>query len=262
MNPFEMYPMEITKVLKETDIDSTFITKFSKPLKSGQFLQLSVPGFGEAPISISDFDGEELHLTIRKVGRVTDAIFNLKPGDNLHYRGPYGNGFEIDRYKDSNLFVITGGTGLAPVKQLVKHFINNPKHSKSFTLLSGFKSPDDILFKDEFIEWQKKVDLTLTVDSGDDSWNGDVGLVTQYINSLNLNKTENKKIIVVGPPPMMKFTLIELIKNGCKPEDIWVSFERNMSCGIGKCGHCKIDETYVCLEGPVFPYTKALELID
>lgn len=262
MNPYEMNKMKILALEPQTSIDTKFIVEFNKPLICGQFLQLSVPGVGEAPISVSDFDGKKLEMTIRKVGRLTDALFDLQVGDSFYYRGPYGNGFDIEEFKGTDLIIITGGTGLAPVKQLAKHFINNPSDTSSFKMISGFKSPEDVLFADEFKEWKKSADITLTIDNEHENWSGDVGLVTQFVGELGLDKKRNKKIIVVGPPPMMKFMILELLKNGCKDEEICVSFERNMSCGLGKCGHCKIDETYVCLEGPVFSYTKARNLID
>ncbi|WP_432402709.1 anaerobic sulfite reductase subunit AsrB [Wukongibacter sp. M2B1] len=261
-NPYLMEKIKIIDIKPETDIDYTFTLEYSKPLLGGQFLQLSIPGVGEAPISISDFEDNKLDMTIRKVGKLTDEIFNLKKGDYLYARGPYGNGFNLDDYKDSKLIVIAGGTGLAPVKSIIKHFINNQNEVKSLEVLLGFKSPKDILFNETIEDWSKRVKLTLTVDNGDKNWSGKTGLLTKYISDFDLTDINNTKIIVVGPPIMMKFTTLELIKNNVPQENIWVSFERKMSCGIGKCGHCKIDETYVCLEGPVFKYEKAKKLID
>jgi len=261
-NPYLMEKIKVLDIKPETDIDYTFTLEYSKPLIGGQFLQLSIPGVGEAPISISDFEENRLDMTIRKVGKLTDEIFNLKPGDYLYARGPYGNGFDISEYKDSKLIVIAGGTGLAPVKSIIKHFINNKNEVKSLEVLLGFKSPKDILFKETLEDWSNRTNLTLTVDNGDGDWTGNTGLITKYIADLDLSDVNNTKIIVVGPPIMMKFTTLELLKNNIPEENIWVSFERKMSCGIGKCGHCKIDETYVCLEGPVFKYKKAKKLID
>lgn len=261
-NPYLMEKIKIIDIKPETDIDYTFTLEYSKPLIGGQFLQISIPGVGEAPISISDFEDARLDMTIRKVGKLTDEIFNLKPGDYLYARGPYGNGFNINEYRDNKLIVIAGGTGLAPVKSVIKHFINNKNEVKSLEVLLGFKSPKDILFKETLKKWNNKTSLTLTVDNGDENWAGNTGLITKYIANLDLSDVNNTKIIVVGPPIMMKFTTLELLKNNVPEENIWVSFERKMSCGIGKCGHCKIDETYVCLEGPVFKYEKAKKLID
>jgi anaerobic sulfite reductase subunit B len=256
-----MDKLEILDIIPETAVDSTYILAWDKPLKPGQFLQLSLPGVGEAPISVSDFEPGKLFMTIRKVGRLTDAIFALQAGDHLYARGPYGNGFEYRDYFHSHLKVIAGGTGLAPVKKVIKNFIGNDQVA-GLEVLLGFKTPDDILFKEEIQAWVDSGVATLTVDNGNENWRGHTGLITQYIASLNLDDREGSKFIVVGPPIMIKFVILELLKLKVPEENIWVSFERTMSCGIGKCGHCKINETYVCLEGPVFRYTKAKNLLD
>ena len=260
-NPYLMEKIEVLDITPETAIDSTYTLAWDKPLTPGQFLQLSIPGVGEAPISVSDFEPGKLFVTIRKVGRLTDAIFGLKAGDHLFARGAYGNGFEYRDYFDSHLKVIAGGTGLAPVKKVIKNFIGNDQVA-SLEVLLGFKSPADILFKDEIQGWVDSGVATLTVDNGDESWSGNTGLITRYVPGLNLDDREASKFIVVGPPIMNKFVTLELLKLNVPEANIWVSFERKMSCGIGKCGHCKIDETYVCLEGPVFRYTKAKNLLD
>jgi anaerobic sulfite reductase subunit B len=260
-NPYTMEKVEVLEVKPETPIDSTYTVAWDKPLKPGQFLQLSIPGVGEAPISVSDFEDGKLFMTIRKVGRLTDAIFALKAGDHLFARGPYGNGFEYRDYFHSHLKVIAGGTGLAPVKKMIKDFMGNGQVA-SLEVLLGFRSPGDILYKDEIQTWVDSGVATLTVDRGDEPWQGHTGLITEYIACLNLDNLADSKFIVVGPPVMIKFVIQELMKLNVSAAQIWVSFERNMSCGIGKCGHCKIDETYVCLEGPVFAYTKAKNLLD
>lgn len=261
INPYLMEKVKILDIQKETDIDYTYALEYSKPVSPGQFLQLSIPGVGEAPISISDYDDNKLFLTIRKVGVLTEEIFNLKVGDYLFVRGPYGNGFKLEDYKNKFVKVIAGGTGLAPVKKVVKTLMHSDD-VRSLELLVGFKSPNDILFKEEVKDWVSQGKAHITVDKGNEQWDGNVGLITQYIDQLDFNHLNETIFIVVGPPIMMKFTTLELIKKGVKEENIWVSFERKMSCGIGKCGHCKIDETYVCLEGPVFNYIKARKLID
>jgi len=260
-NPYLMDKIEVLDITPETAIDSTYTVAWDRPVKPGQFLQLSIPGVGEAPISISDFEPGKLFMTIRKVGRLTEALFALKAGDHLYARGPYGNGFEYRDYGNSHLKVIAGGTGLAPVKKVIKHFIGN-RQAASLEVLLGFKTPDDILFKDEVQAWVDSGVATLTVDNGDKHWRGNTGLITHYIPGLNLDNLADSKFIVVGPPIMNKFATQELLKLQVPEANIWVSFERRMSCGIGKCGHCKIDETYVCLEGPVFRYSQAKNLLD
>lgn len=261
-NPYLPRPYTLLRVKPETDIDYTFTFKCEDSMIGGQFMQLSMPGIGEAPISISDFDGATLDMTIRKVGRLTDKIFEMKPGEHLFMRGPYGNGFDLKEYDGRDLVVIAGGTGLAPVKKTIAHYMDNLEAVKSLQVLVGFKSPKDILFPETLKAWSAKTRTIVTVDNPAEGWDGATGLIPTHIVNLDLTDVKDKVAVVVGPPVMMKFTTLELIKQGFREENIWVSFERKMSCGIGKCGHCKIDETYVCLEGPVFNYTKAKNLID
>ena len=261
-NPYMSTPYEIIDIKKETAIDYTFKIAYKGKLLGGQFMEVSIPGVGEAPISICNFDNESLEMTIRKVGRLTEGLFGLKPGDRLFLRGPYGNGFDINLFKGKDLLFIAGGTGLAPVRKTIDYFIRNEDQAESLEVLIGFKTPSDRLFIDDLSRWSKSAKVIVTVDKGDESWLGERGLITTHLDKLDLSNVGEKIVVVVGPPIMMKFTTLELLKKGCKEENIWVSFERKMSCGIGKCGHCKIDETYVCLEGPVFNYTKAKNLID
>lgn len=261
-NPYLPKAYEILSIVEETEIDFTYKVAFDGKVVGGQFMEISIPGVGEAPISICNFGDDFIEMTIRKVGRLTDKVFDLQPGSHLFMRGPYGNGFDLDIFRDKDLVFVAGGTGLAPVRKTIDYFASNKDQVKSLELLVGFKSPQDRLFIQDLDKWGQDNHLIQTVDHGDDKWIGTTGLVTQHITKFDLTKVEDKVAVVVGPPIMMKFTTLELIKNGFKEENIWVSFERKMSCGIGKCGHCKIDETYVCLEGPVFNYTKAKFLID
>lgn len=261
-NPYLPKAYKILEIRKETEIDFTYKIEYSGPLVGGQFMEISIPGVGEAPISICGFDDNSLEMTIRKVGRLTDKIFDLKPGDKLFMRGPYGNGFNINLFKGKDVAFIAGGTGLAPIRKTIDYFATNPTDLKNLEVLVGFKTPNDRLFIDDLERWSKTAKVTITVDNAVDGWTGETGLITTHIDKLDLSDVGNKIAVVVGPPIMMKFTTLELIKKGFKEENIWVSFERKMSCGIGKCGHCKIDETYVCVEGPVFNYTKAKRLID
>lgn len=261
-NPYLPKAYQILEKRKETEIDYTFKIAYEGDLIGGQFMQISIPGVGEAPISICNFDEKSLEMTIRKVGRLTDKVFELEAGDQLFLRGPYGNGFDIDFFRDKDLVFIAGGTGLAPVRKTIDFFVENPEESEGLEVLVGFKSPDDRIFTYDLDRWSEKAKVIVTVDKGDEDWKGEVGLIPSHITKFDLSGVEEKIAVVVGPPIMMKFTTLELIKQGFKEENIWVSFERKMSCGIGKCGHCKIDESYVCLEGPVFNYRKAKELID
>ena len=261
-NPYQTFPVEILAIRPETEIDWTFRVAWNRPVLGGQFLELSLPGIGEGPISVSDFGDGWLDLTIRRVGILTNAIHALKAGDSLQVRGPYGNGWPLAEFAGRHLIVAAGGTGLAPVKSVVRTFAEHPEKASRFDLLAGFKSPADILFREELAAWSRSARVSVTVDKGDAAWTGSVGLITAFIPPLEIPDLSNVAVLVVGPPPMMKFSAIEFLRRGIPEERLWLSFERRMQCGIGKCGHCKIDETYVCLEGPVFPYTKAEQLLD
>lgn len=261
-NEYIPFRSEILEVIEHTAIEYTFRMAFKGDVKPGQFFEVSLPKFGEAPISVSGIGENYVDLTIRKVGKVTDEIFKNYVGDKLFLRGPYGNGFDIENYKDKELIVVAGGTGLSPVRGIVEYFSKNPSHSKGFTLITGFKSPEDVLFKSDMKVWKDTMNLIMTVDTAKEGYEGKVGLVTKYIPELKIEDMESVQVVVVGPPMMMKFTVLEFLKLGIKEENIWISQERKMCCGIGKCGHCKIDDTYICLDGPVFNYTKGKSLID
>lgn len=259
-NPYAFTAVKILGFYDETAIDRTFELEWTDPVSIGGFFEVSVPGVGEAPISISEHKDGVLYMTIRRVGKVTDVIFNLHVGDYLYMRGPYGNGFTDKFIGSGPVTVIAGGTGLAPVRGLVDRLsLDRPEQLE---LLVGFKSPNDRLFVSTLENWEKRFKVIQTVDSASEGYEGRTGLVTQFIPELSLQDADKRIYVVVGPPIMMKFVTLGLIKAGVGPERIVVSFERNMSCGIGKCGHCKIDETYVCLEGPVFSYVKAQQLLD
>ena len=261
-NEYIPFLSEIKEVIKHTEIEYTFRMAFEGDVKPGQFFEVSLPKYGEAPISVSGIREGTVDLTIRKVGKVTGEIFEKYVGDSLFMRGPYGNGFELENYKGHEVVVVAGGTGLSPVRGIVEHFSNNPQDAKGFTLITGFKSPQDMLFKEDLKEWANNMNLIVTVDQAPEGYTGPTGLVTKFIPDLEIKDLEDVQVIVVGPPIMMKFTVQEFLKRGIKEENIWISHERKMCCGIGKCGHCKIDDTYICLDGPVFNYTKGKLLRD
>ena len=261
-NPIMPTACKIISINKETDIEWTFRVESSFKANHGQFMQLSIPKIGEAPISISGMENDYMDFTLRAVGKVTNEIFEKQVGDFLFLRGPYGNGWPFEELKGKHLVFITGGTGLAPVRSLLNEFYENTDLVKSVTLISGFKNKESILFKDELNKWKDKFKTFYTLDNDSiEAWNS--GLVTNFVKDVNFSSFDNNyAVIVVGPPIMMKFTGLELKKYNIPDENIWMSFERKMSCAIGKCGHCRIDETYICLDGPVFPYTKAKNLVD
>ncbi|AQM58940.1 anaerobic sulfite reductase subunit AsrB [Clostridium baratii] len=253
---------EIISVTKESKLEYTFRVKTDIKVKHGQFLQLSIPKVGEAPISVSGFGDGYLDFTIRSVGKVTDEIFKLEAGDTIFLRGSYGIGWPVDKFKDKNIIIVAGGTGVAPVRSMINKFYDDEDYVKSLNLVIGFKDEDGILFKNELEKWKEKFNTIYTLDKGEkEGWSQ--GMVTKHLDKLPIKEFgDNYEVVIVGPPIMMHFTALEFLKLGVKEEKIWVSFERKMSCAVGKCGHCRIDETYVCLEGPVFNYTKAKTLLD
>ena len=261
-NKYLPFISEIAEVIKHTDIEYTFRMRYQGEVKPGQFFEVSIPKYGEAPISVSGIGEDTVDLTIRRVGKVTNEIFEHYAGDKLFLRGPYGNGFDVELYKGKELIVVAGGTGVSPVKGIIDYFSEHPEEVKGFSLIAGFKSPEDILFTEDFKRWQQTCRVILTVDQADEGSGYQTGLVTTYIPDLEIADQSEAAAIVVGPPVMMKFAVAELLKRGIQEEQIWISHERKMCCGIGKCGHCKIDDTYICLDGPVFQYGKGVKLID
>ncbi|URZ06982.1 anaerobic sulfite reductase subunit AsrB [Clostridium felsineum] len=261
-NEYIPFLSEIKEVIKHTDIEYTFRMSYEGDVKSGQFFEVSMPKYGEAPISVSGIGENTIDFTIRRVGKVTNEVFENYVGDKLFLRGPYGNGFDVENYKNKEIVIVAGGTGVSPVRGVVEYFARNSKEAKGVTLIAGFKTPKDILFKDDFKQWKDNVNIILTVDSAEGDANFKEGLVTKYIPELELKNVEEASAIVVGPPAMMRFSTQGLLNVGFKEENIWISQERKMCCGIGKCGHCKIDDVYVCLDGPVFNFTKGKNLID
>ncbi len=261
-NEYLPFATRILNVKKHTDIEYTFRLSFAGDVKPGQFFEVSIPKYGEAPISVSGIGSDYVELTIRRVGKVTNEIFEHYTGDTLFMRGPYGNGFDVGLYKEKELIIVAGGTGVSPVRGVIDYFGTHPEAAKAVTLIAGFKDPEQILFREDFDHWADAMNLILTVDSAEGEYNGKTGLVTQYIPDLHIDDLEQAAAIVVGPPAMMRFSVAALLARGLREEQIWISHERKMCCGIGKCGHCKINDTYVCLDGPVFNYVKGRELID
>lgn len=252
----------IKEVIKHTDLEYTFRMEFEGEVRPGQFFEVSIPKFGEAPISVSGIGEGTVDFTIRRVGKVTDEIFENYVGDRLFLRGPYGNGFDIEDYKGKELVIIAGGTGLSPVKGVVDYFAGHREEAVSTRLIAGFKSPEDVLFKEDFEFWKKNIQVIQTVDTAPEGYDGPVGMVTKYIPDLQFEDVNRSAFICVGPPVMIKFTIMEILKLGVPEKNIWISNERKMCCGLGKCGHCKIGSTYICLDGPVFNYVDGKELID
>ncbi|MBP5292217.1 MAG: anaerobic sulfite reductase subunit B [Lachnospiraceae bacterium] len=260
-NPYVPFPSEIMDIIRHTEKEYTFRMKFIGDVKPGQFFEVSVPKYGEAPISVSGIGEDFVDLTIRKVGRVTNEVFEKGKGTTLLLRGPYGNGFDTSLYEKGEVVVVAGGTGVSPVRGVIEALANTAE-PKDKHVIVGFRSPDDMLFRDDLKRWDEVLDLILTVDGAPEGYEGKIGLVTKYIPDLPLKDVASAQAVVVGPPAMMRFSVMGLLQKGFKEENIWVSQERKMCCGLGKCGHCRIGQTYVCLDGPVFNYTESKNMLD
>ena len=260
-NVYIPFASEILEVIKHTEKEFTFRMEYRGDVKPGQFFEVSIPKYGEAPISVSGIGENFVDLTIRRVGRVTNEVFEHYQGQKLLMRGPYGNGFDVDAFLDGETVVVAGGTGVSPVRGVIEALSRGEQAAKKYVIV-GFRSPDDMLFRSDLRNWDERLNLILTVDRAEEGYAGNVGLVTKYIQDLPLQDPERAKAVVVGPPAMMRFTIIELQRKGFRDENITVSYERKMCCGLGKCGHCRIGDKYVCIDGPVFPYNEAKALLD
>lgn len=261
-NDYIPFPSTILEVIKHTEIEYTFRMSYKGPVKPGQFFEVSIPKYGEAPISVSGIGEDFIDLTIRKVGKVTNEVFEHYTGDTLFLRGPYGNGFSVEDYKGKEIIIVAGGTGVSPVRGVISYFAKHTEERKNMTLITGYKSEQDILFRSDYPVWKETMNVILTLDNGSETDEHKIGLVTKYIPDLALEDEKTAVAIVVGPPAMMRFSVQALLNRGLREENIWISQERKMCCGLGKCGHCKINNVYVCLDGPVFNYTKGKTLID
>jgi sulfite reductase subunit B len=256
----ETEPMTATERYLKLELDSGQ----SLGHKPGQFVQISVLGIGEAPISISSAptDDPTLELVVRNVGNVSGAIHRLEAGAKLGLRGPFGNGFDVESLKGKDLLFVCGGIGLVPARSLIRYCIQNRGDFGEFNIFFGCKSPQERLFLDELDEWRSRSDVNLleTVDRPHPDWDGHVGVITTLFPEIDIASPKDTVAIIVGPPIMYRFVIIECLNAGIDEENIVMSLERNMKCGVGKCGHCQINQKYVCLDGPVFTYAEARHL--
>jgi sulfhydrogenase subunit gamma (sulfur reductase) len=226
--------------------------------KPGQFVQVSVLGAGEVPISLCSSPSEDgyFELCIRKIGLVTGAMDSLKEGDELGIRGPYGNGFSIEQLKGQDLLFVAGGIGLAPLRSVIKYVFDNRDDYGRVTILYGARTKEDVVFAEELNRWSKvsNIEVLTTIDRPQEGWDGHVGVVTTLLREVQ--HPAEYKALVCGPAIMIHFAIKELLDLGLKEEDIITTLERHMKCGVGKCGHCYIGGKYVCTDGPVFTYAQ------
>ncbi|MCL1993893.1 MAG: FAD/NAD(P)-binding protein [Spirochaetes bacterium] len=263
-NPYLPLKAEILEVIQETSSDldiKTYVLKFAKGKKidfmPGQFVEFSIPGIGEAPFGFASnpLRNDTIELTIKRTGKLTNAIHALKPGDSAFIRGPFGNTFPVDLFQGNDIFYIAGGLGLAPLRPLITYVfeeVNRSKYGKIQMLLAARSSADFIFFR-EYEQWRKIKDteLTLTIDKPEPGWNERVGFPHNLVAemSFDFNKTY---AVLCGPPIMIKFVSQKLIEMGMPLDRIYTTLEMRMTCGVGNCGKCNIGHKYVCVDGPVF----------
>lgn len=263
-NLYIPYPVVIKAIKEEAYHTKTFSLAFQDGkrqrefrYKPGQFVELSLLGYGESPISVASSPDETnyLELCVRKAGRVTNALHRLSYNDVVGIRGPFGNGFPVEEMRNKNLVFVGGGLGLAPLRSLIRTVFADRRDFGRVTILYGARTPSDLLFQDEFAAWGEtdNAEVLVTVDVGSGDWRGHVGVVTTLFAKTAIS-AQNAVAIICGPSIMFRFVIQELLKIGFAEEAILLTLERFMKCGMGKCGHCNIGSKYVCQDGPVFSY--------
>ena len=273
-DPYERYPAEVLQVEKETDNTNTYTLRFvdderqrSFSFVPGQFIIISFPGIGEAMFSISSSSErtDTFSTTIRKVGRVTSKIHSLKPGDRIWVSGPYGKGWPVKEIEGKDVLIVTGGVGLPSPRPVILYIEENRDDFGFLEILYGTRTPMESIFSWEYERWYKmpRTRLALTVDyvpEGVD-WRHNVGVVTTLLDDLVVTP-RNSAALICGPEVMMHFTVQELLRRGFHEQQLYVSLERRMHCGIAQCGHCQIGPYFVCKDGPVFKYSDIKGLPD
>jgi len=260
----------INKVIEENSQIKTFEVVFANrnahknfSYLPGQFMMVSVPHSGEAPISFSSSPTrpDSVCLSVRRAGKLTSAMHELKEGDHLGLRGPYGNWFDMDSLKGRDLLFVAGGIGLAPLRSVINYCLDNRDDYGRITILYGSRLPSDIAFRDDIEQWQQNASINclLTVDATEPGWGGAVGLVTQLLDQVDIDPTKSSAI-VCGPPMMINATLKELSKRNFADENLITTMERHMKCGVGICRHCHMDSKLVCTDGPVFTQAQLREM--
>ncbi|MHB1034913.1 MAG: FAD/NAD(P)-binding protein [Pirellulales bacterium] len=261
---------EISNVIRLTDMEKLFHVRILDDLERqrfsflpGQFVMIEVPGYGEIPISISSSPTNKgyLELCIRRAGTVTSVLHKARRGARIGIRGPFGTHFPLERMKGQSILLIAGGLGLAPLRAPIYYVTENRADFKNVDILYGTKQPDQLLFDYQYEAWRRidDVNLRIIVEKPDDAWKGPVGLITKLLNEVQVAPDETYAI-VCGPPVMFKFVCYKLNTMGIPMDRMFVSLERRMHCGMGKCCRCNIGSTYTCTDGPVFDYWSVINL--
>ncbi len=257
-------PAKIVKIEQMTALEKLFTIELpegqSLGHEPGQFVEVSLFGIGEAPISITSSPSRSngsFELCVRKVGDVTTALHKLPVGATIGVRGPFGHGFQVDQMRGKDILFAAGGLGLAPARSLINQVLDERASFGRVIILYGAKNPSELLFRDELAAWaeRKDVEFHLTVDRPDATWTGNVGVITTLFKFVTVSP-RNTVAVTVGPPIMYRFVLMELLSKGIPENQIWMSLERRMKCGVGKCGHCQINNLYCCQQGPAFTYAQ------
>lgn len=260
---YEIRKAKILRTKMMTDVEKFFEIALpgggSLDHEPGQFVQVSIFGVGEAPISVSSSPTMRgsFEICARAVGKVTKALHKLEAGDEVGIRGPFGKGFPVRILEGNDLLFVAAGLGIVPLRSLINFVIDNRRDFGKVTILLGCKTPENILFHEELDQWKKRLDVNFscTVDKADPEWKGNVGMITSLIPGVTLEPNRTFAV-VVGPPVMYRFVITELLAKKIPERQILVSLERHMKCGLGKCGHCQIQNYYCCQDGPVFSYDK------
>lgn len=256
-NPYFPKQVKITEIEKLSDDVKKFRLKINMAgFIPGQFVLAGVWGFGEAPFGLasSPYEKKFADIVVRNTeGNVTSALHNLKKGEEITIRGPYGNGFPLDFLKEKDIVMATGGCGIPPIAALVEYILKNRKKFGKVYLLYGAKTPDDILMKNELKKWEREINVILTIDKPHSNWKGNVGFVTEMVKQIDI-KPERGAAVMCGPGPMMDALEKILRPLGIPDRRIFVNMERKMQCGVGRCQHCTIGDKYVCTDGPVFNF--------
>lgn len=266
-NMYELRPVTIARTLPQISDHRLFQLKLDNGCswdefghQPGQFIEVSIFGKGEAPISISSSPTrcDMLEICVRRSGKVTNALFEMGKGSRLHIRGPYGRGFPVETLKGHNLLLVAGGLGLAPLRSLLLYVLDRRSEFSDLILMYGTNSPENVLFKFELLSFFDREDIKYlySVDRDDEGiWKQYVGVVTGLFDRTALSPSDTYAVLC-GPPVMYRFVVEKLIRLGFSKDRIYMSLERMMKCGVGKCGHCAIGDKYCCTDGPVFNYTE------
>jgi sulfhydrogenase subunit gamma (sulfur reductase) len=268
VEPRDVYLPEcarIIEVISENSQIKTFVLEFADAdlnktfsYEPGQFMMISVPHVGEAPISISSTPTRpgNIHLSVRRAGRLTAALHDLEAGATLGLRGPYGRPFPVKFLHGKDLLLVAGGIGLAPLRSLINYCLDNGRLFGTKTILYGSRLPSDIAFKTDLEVWSGRADVRclLTVDAPEEGWDGPVGVVTILLDRVELDPKKSVAL-TCGPPIMIEHVLTELERMGFYDDNVITTMERHMKCGMGFCGHCHMGDKFVCTDGPIF--TKA-----